>query len=310
MRTISVSELIKNTNLEIISGEKGINGLIKTDMVCHPGMEFAGFFDYYDEQRVIIIGSKEIKYLLTRNINTQKERVEKIFAKNPPAVIYSLNVELPQYFVEFSNKYNVPLLKSNMITDAISSKVYVYLQSKIAPIISVHATLLDINGIGTLIIGKSGIGKSETAMELIKKGHQLVADDLVEIYEKEPGNLIGYAPDILRRYLEIRGIGIVDVVHMFGSQAYSHQKSVRLVVELEKWSEENTYDRIGLENKTIKYFDTEITHVVLPILPGRNVASLVECAANNEKLKYLGYNSALEFTKTVNNLVKGGKKND
>ena len=162
---------------------------------------------------------------------------------------------------------------------------------------------------GTLITGKSGIGKSEIALELVKRGHQLISDDRVEIYQKDVGVLIGSAPKILERYMEIRGIGVVDVVSMFGAGAYRENKKIRLVVELEKWEEGKFYDRIGLENLTNKYFDTEVKKIIIPVSPGRNVATLVEAAAMNEKLKFMGVNSALEFADSVQQLIaKGGKE--
>ena len=155
-------------------------------------------------------------------------------------------------------------------------------------------------------MGHCGIGKSETALDLIKRGHQLISDDLVEIFEKEPGNLIGTAPDILKRYMEIRGIGIVDVVHMFGSGAYRPKKNVKLVIELEAWDKDKYYDRLGLKQETIRFFDTEITKLVIPVLPGRNVALLIESAVLNEKLRiYGGYNDAKTFVDAVNRKARG-----
>ena len=198
------------------------------------------------------------------------------------------------------NKYNVAVLRMDLPTTASSSKLYVYLQDKLAERISVHGTLMDIGGMGTLIIGKSGIGKSETAHDLIKRGHQLVADDLVEIMEREPGNLIGTSPNVLKRYMEIRGIGIVDVISMFGAASYRDKKMIRLVVELEAWDQNKYYDRLGIDEQRAKYFNTEIPKVTIPVMPGRNVALLVESAAMNEKLKYLGTNAAKEFVEKIN----------
>lgn len=163
---------------------------------------------------------------------------------------------------------------------------------------------------GTLIIGESGIGKSETALELIKRDHILISDDLVEMYELTAGNLIGTAPDILQRFLEIRGIGVVDVISMFGSGAYRKQKRVSLVVELEYWKKDKEYDRLGVTKQTIKYLNTDVPKVTIPILPGRNVATLVESAAMNEKLKSLGYNAAITFTKSVTEKARGEREDD
>ena len=307
---VNVRKMASDNNLELISGEEGLDAEIPNDMISRVGLEFAGYFDYFDAKRLILIGSKDANFLARQNNIAIRANVEKIFSAKPPCIVFSKNVIIDPIFIEMSKKYNIAMFRSNMRTTTISSKLYTYLQDKLAERISVHGTLMDINGMGTLIIGKSGIGKSETALELINRGHQLVADDLVEIMEKEPGNLIGSAPEVLRRYMEIRGIGIVDVIHMYGTAAYRDRKMIRLVVELEKWDHDKYYDRLGLDNSKIKYFNTEITKVTIPVLPGRTVALLVESAAMNEKLKFLGHNAAEEFVNTVDAMAskRGGKE--
>ena len=307
---VSVSKMALDNNLELLEGEPTSKHVISDDMISRVGLEFAGYFDYFDSKRLILIGSKDANFLGRLDKEDANKNVERIFSLLPPCVVFSKNVIIDDIFFTMSRKYNIPMYRSNLRTTTISSKLYTYLQERLAERISVHGTLMDINGMGTLIIGKSGIGKSETALELINRGHQLVADDLVEILEKEPGNLIGSAPDILKRYMEIRGIGIVDVVHMYGTAAYRDRKMIRLVVELEKWDNEKYYDRLGLDNSKIKYFNTEITKVTIPVLPGRTVALLVESAAMNEKLKFLGYNAAEEFVNSVdaNASKKGGEE--
>lgn len=303
---VLVKKLVEDNNLEVIVGGAGLDRYIEEEMICRPGMEITGFFDYYEPKRIILIGSKEASYLKSIDEAVAKERVKKIFDFDPPLIVYSLNVTLPDYFKEFAASKAISIVKSNLGTTQTSSKLFTYLQEFLAERISVHGTLLDIHGMGTLIIGHSGIGKSETALDLIKRGHQLISDDLVEIFEKEPGNLIGEAPDILKRYIEIRGIGIVDVVHMFGAGAYRPRKNIRLVIELEAWNKDKYYDRLGLQQETTKYFNTNITKIVLPVLPGRNVALLVESAAINEKLKiYMGHNDAKTFINSVNKKARG-----
>ncbi len=307
---LKLKNIIKEMNLKIIAGSDGLDKAVENEMICRPGMEFAGFFDFYESNRIILIGTKESSFFASLDEKIARERLNYLFLQKPPAFVFSKNVAVPEIFIELGNLHNIAVLKSDLKTTAISSKLYSYLQELLAERVCVHGTLLDINGMGTLIIGKSGIGKSETALDLIKRGHQLISDDLVEIVEKEPGNLIGMAPEILRRYIEIRGIGIVDVVKMFGAAAYRTKKSVRLVVELEKWDQDKYYDRLGLETEKIKYFDTEITKILIPVLPGRNVALLVEAAAMNEKLKIFGYFSAKEFTDRVNKLAAGEENYD
>lgn len=305
---ISVRDLAEASNLELLAGKAGLDAKISEDMISRPGLEFTGFFDYFDSKRVVLVGSKDNSFFKTLSIEKQRENVEKIFKLNPPCLVFSKNVEVDKLFYEMAEKYNICIFKSNLKTTPTSSKLYTYLQDKLAPKISAHGTLIDINGMGTLIIGKSGIGKSETALDLIKRGHQLIADDLVEIIEKEPGNLVGSAPEILRRYMEIRGIGIVDVVTMFGAGAYRDRKNIKLVVELEAWNTDKYYDRLGLDSQKIKYFNTEITKITIPVLPGRTVALLVESAAMNEKLKLMGHFAAQEFITKVNEKASRGEE--
>jgi HPr kinase/phosphorylase len=242
--------------------------------------------------------------------SVRKDRLEKIFQKKPPAMIVSVNVDVDDIILDLGRTYGVAVLKSKLRTTALSSQLYAYLHSKLAPRTSVHGVLLDIHGMGTLITGKSGIGKSETALELVKRGHILVADDIVEIFESTRGVLVGAAPKILERYIEVRGIGIVDVVTMFGAGAYRENKKIRLVVELEHWDRSRTYDRLGLETESMKIFSTELAKITIPVLPGRNVATLVESAAMNQKLKYLGINAAKTLTDAVNTRAAGKKEED
>lgn len=303
---VVVKKIIEDNNLNIFYGETGLDRLVVEDMICRPGMELCGYLDFYEPQRIVLIGTKEATFLTTLPLEMQLERVKNIFSLEPPLIVFSKNVSIPNYFLDFAKEHNIALVKSDLSTTATSSKLYTYLQEILAARISLHATFLDIHGLGTLIMGHSGIGKSETALDLIKRGHQLISDDLVEIFEKEPGNLIGTAPDILKRYMEIRGIGIVDVVHMFGSGAYRPKKNVKLVIELEAWDKDKYYDRLGLKQEKIKFFDTEITKMVIPVLPGRNVALLIESAALNEKLRiYDGYNDAKTFVDAVNKKARG-----
>lgn len=305
---MNVKKLVKDINLKVVAGENGLERKIVDANVTRPGLEFAGFFDFFEPKRIMLMGSKESSFLKTVDVNDSIERISKIFEMNPPCLICSLNVEVPDFLIELGNKYNVPILKSELRTTAISSNLYNYLQEKLAPVQTIHGVLMDINGMGTLIMGKSGIGKSETAMELIKRGHQLISDDRVDVFEKEPGNLIGRSPKVLQHYIELRGIGIVDVVHLFGAGAFRESKKIRLVVELENWEEGKYYDRLGIESETVRIFNTDVHKVVIPVLPGRNLALLVESAALNEKLKTFGINSALEFTQSINNLAESGKE--
>ena len=307
---LKIKNLIQDLDLELLSNKKSLEREIKSEMLSRPGVELAGFLDFFDPERLILIGSKELSFMKLLPYDIRRNRIEDIMMKRPPGFIFSMNVDIEELFMEFGNQYNVAILKSKTRTTPLSSTLYAYLHSKLAPRTSVHGVLVDIHGMGTLITGKSGIGKSETALELIKRGHILVSDDRVDIFEATPGVLIGAAPKILERYIEIRGIGIVDVVQMFGAGAYRENKKIRLVVELEHWKKGKQYDRLGIETDSVKYFNTELAKITIPILPGRNVATLVESAAMNQKLKYLGYNAAQELTDEVAKRAKGMRKGD
>ena len=305
MKSILISKFQEDNGLELLAGKEGLNKVLTVDEISRPGLEFTGFFDFFDNKRIVLVGSKDASFLSTLPNEVRKKNVEKLFSLNPPCIVFSKNVKVDELFYEMAEKYSIALFRTKLRTTPSSSKLFTYLQDNFAERLSVHGTLMDINGMGTLIIGKSGIGKSETALDLIKRGHQLIADDLVEIIEKEPGNLIGTSPEILRRYMEIRGIGIVDVVNMFGASSYRDRKNIRLVCELEEWDESKYYDRLGIDSQKIKYFNTEIAKITIPVLPGRTVALLVESAAMNEKLKLLGYNAAEEFVSKVDKRASG-----
>jgi len=307
---LKVRHIVRDLSLDVLIGGDALETSITAEMLARPGVELAGFFDFYDPSRIVMIGSKETAFMKLFEPSVRKDRLEKIFQKKPPAMIVSVNVDVDDIILDLGRTYGVAVLKSKLRTTALSSQLYAYLHSKLAPRTSVHGVLLDIHGMGTLITGKSGIGKSETALELVKRGHILVADDIVEIFESTRGVLVGAAPKILERYIEVRGIGIVDVVTMFGAGAYRENKKIRLVVELEHWDRSRTYDRLGLETESMKIFSTELAKITIPVLPGRNVATLVESAAMNQKLKYLGINAAKTLTDAVNRRAAGKKEED
>lgn len=303
---VSVRELVNDLMLELLTKENGLDNVITEDEITSPGLEIAGFYNYFEPARIIMIGSKEATYLLSL-AEKAYERIEYLFRHNPPAVVFSRNVSVPDFIIELGYKYHVAILKSELRTTPLNSKLYSYLREKLAERITVHGVLMDINGMGTLIIGKSGIGKSETALELLKRGHQLIADDCVEIYEKEVGVLIGNPPATIAQFLEVRGVGIVNVVEMFGAGAFRENKKIRLVIELEQWNKDKVYDRLGLVNEKETYFHSELPKKTIPVLPGRNTAVLVEAAAMNEKLKYLGYDGALDLTTKIGKIARGEK---
>ena len=302
---IKVKNIVKSLQLVLINNKKTMNRIIESDLLSRPGVELAGFFDFFDSKRIVLIGSKEASFLNLLDSGTQIERLKELLQNKPPCIIFSKNVEIKKEFISFGNQYNVAILKSENRTTALSYILYEYLHAKLSPKKTVHGVLVDIHGLGTLIIGKSGIGKSETALELIKRGHLLIADDRIDLFESSKGSIVGFAPEITKKLIEVRGIGIINVVEMFGAGAFREDKKIRLVVELEKWNEETVYDRLGSKKQYIRYFNSEIPKIVIPVLPGRNVATLVETAASNQKLKYLGYDASTMFIRAVTKKAKG-----
>ncbi len=300
---LTVQDLINAFKLEILAGDSGTDKPLKRSQVSRPGLELAGLFDFYENDRVQIFGSKEVHFYGWLQEHEREIRTKMLFEKLPPLIVFSVNTEVPERFIRFGNEFGITVCKSNKKTSALTSSIFLYLSSKLAKRKSLHGTLLDVSGVGVLIRGKSGLGKSEVALELVRRGHQLVADDRVDIYQREFGVLVGEAPELLKKYLEIRGIGIVNVVSLFGVKAYKENKKIMLVIDLELWNNELSYDRLGLEDEKIKFFDTEVSYIRVPVSEGRNVASLVEAAAMNARLKYLGTNSALEFTKELDALL-------
>jgi HPr kinase/phosphorylase len=308
MNKLTVEDLVKEINLEVIAGETGLNKDINSKMLSRPGLELAGLFDFYEDERLQIIGSKEVTFFYWLNPEDQKNRVESLFRENTPGFIFSSNFEIPEVFIENGNKHNIPILRSKKHTTALMIDITSYLQEELAEMTSMHGVLVDVHGIGVLIRGKSGIGKSEAALELLKRGHKLIADDNVHIYEKDPGTIVGKAPKILEKVMEIRGIGIINVMHMFGASSYRHKKRITLVVDLE--GEDYQFDRLGAEESTIRILNTDVAHARIPIRPGRNTASLIEVAAINRRLRYMGYNAAQEFMDNLTHLIDHNKKNN
>ncbi|HPF42864.1 MAG TPA: HPr(Ser) kinase/phosphatase, partial [Bacillota bacterium] len=228
----------------------------------------------------------------------------------PPAFVFSTNVAVPKLFLELGDEFDIPVLKSSYATTSLFSELFSFLQAKLAERKALHGVLLDINGVGVMIVGESGLGKSEVALELIRRGYMLVADDMVEIYQVEKGVLIGEAPELLKKYLEIRGIGIVNIIYLFGVKAYRETKKISLMVELEKWDDYKEFDRLGTKQESRRIFDTDVPYVGLPITEARNTATLVEAAAYAFKSRSLGYQSSDEFSENLSRkIAENGKRN-
>jgi HPr kinase/phosphorylase len=306
---MSLKELTNEINLDIAWGNDYLSREVNRVMTSRPAVElYADYFNYYESERIQIIGSKEMAIFNMLNPEDKVTRVDKLFSFNPPAFIFFRSNDAPAEFVAAAIKYKIPILKSSLSTSSLISNLTAILTEGLAERQSVHGVMLDVYGVGVLLTGKSGIGKSETALELIKRGHLLISDDRVDIYQREPGLVVGEAPKVTEKLMEIRGIGIVNVVDLFGVGSFRSNKRIMLVVDLVRWEDVKTNDRIGLRNETIKYFDTEIPKITVPVQPGRNMTTLVEVAALNSRLKYMGVNAAEEFARRIAQLVDGGKE--
>ncbi|SOC40116.1 HPr(Ser) kinase/phosphatase [Ureibacillus acetophenoni] len=303
MISVTTKDVIEKFNLTLVSGNEGIGRYIRTSDISRPGLEMAGYFTHYPANRVQLIGKTEHSFLEMLPSNIKKERMLRLCSHETPAIIISRGNEAPEELIQASNENNVPVLLTTMKTTRFSSRLTNYLESKLAPYVAMHGVLVDVYGIGVLIIGKSGVGKSETALELIKKGHRLVADDCVEIRQEAEDLLMGTPPPLLEHLLEIRGIGIIDIMTLFGASAVRSQKRITLIVELENWDPEKVYDRLGLDEEKMKIIDTEITKLTIPVQPGRNVSVIIEVAAMNYRLKRLGVNAAQEFSRRLEEVI-------
>jgi HPr kinase/phosphorylase len=301
METIlTVRDVIAGLKLDVLAGARGVDRPVANPNLSKPGLELAGMFDFYEHDRIQIVGSKEGTFFHWLNENDQNVRTRMLFEKQPPAFVFSRNVVVPDLFLRLGEEFGIPVLKSAYKTTSLFGELFNFLQARLAERQRLHGVLLDINGVGVVITGESGVGKSEVALELVRRGYMLVADDIVEVYQKEKGIVIGQAPDLLKKYLEIRGIGIVNVVNLFGIRAYRETKRVSVFVNLVKWDAFADFDRLGLKDDVRVVFDTEVTSVSIPITEARNTATLVEAAAYDFKAKQLGYHSAKQFDAELN----------
>jgi HPr kinase/phosphorylase len=301
---VRTKDIIEKFSLELISGEEGINRPITISDISRPGIEMAGYFTYYPAERVQLLGKTELSFFQQLDSEDRKIRMEQLCTDITPAIIVSREMEVPPELMEASERESVPVLRSHMKTTRLSSHLTNYLESRLAPTTAVHGVLVDVYGIGVLITGKSGVGKSETALELVKRGHRLVADDCVEIRQEDQDTLIGNAPGLIEHLLEIRGLGIINVMTLFGAGAVRSYKRISLIINLELWDQTKQYDRLGLEEEKMKIIDTDVTKLTVPVRPGRNLAVIIEVAAMNFRLKRMGINAAEQFSNRLTDVIE------
>ena len=283
---------------------------ISSPEINRPALQLAGYFEHFASERVQIIGYVEYTYLKSLDRDVKLANYEQFLSSDIPCVIYSTRTEPDEDMIELAKKYHKPLLSSHRITSDLMAEVIRWLGVELAPCISIHGVLMDVYGEGILIMGESGIGKSEAALDLIRRGHRLVTDDVVEIRKINNNTLIGTSPDITRYFIELRGIGIIDVKTLFGVECVKEQQTIDLVIKLEDWKKDKEYDRLGLEEEYTEILGNNIVCHSIPIRPGRNLAVICEAAAANHRQKKMGYNAAKELYRRVENNLKNGNSTE
>ena len=298
--SISLQQVMQEFSLEpIYLPTSAEDILITSSEVTRPGLPLCGFFDLFDANRVQIFGRAEMNYVAEKAAAGDLSPVENLFAKHPAAAVVTSEMEVPEFMVQCAKKQDVPILRTKDRTSQFIAAMIAYLNVQLAPRITRHGVLVEVYGEGVLILGDSGVGKSETAIELVKRGHRLIADDAVEIKRPSAKALVGSAPEIIRHYVELRGIGIVDVRRLFGMGAVKQTEKIDLVVTLEPWVQGKMYDRLGMESETTEILGIKVPSLTIPVRPGRNLAVVLEIAAMNNRQKKMGYNTAEEFNRRL-----------
>lgn len=300
MFTVTLREIADEFQLEEVCVTKRLEEvLVTTSDVNRPGLQLTGYLDYFGTDRIQTIGKVENTYLASLSPEQRLSRLDNYFRTGFPCIVIARGLEVFDEMIEVSRKYGIPILRTNDVTSRFLSGLILYLNVKLAPRISMHGVLVEVYGEGVLILGESGVGKSETALELVKRGHRLIADDVVEVRKVSDKTLLGTAPDIIRHFIEIRGIGILDVKYLYGVGSVKVQENINLVIKLELWDEKKNYDRLGLVDEYTDILGIKVPSLNIPVRPGRNLAIIVEVAAMNHRQKKMGYNAAMRINERV-----------
>ncbi len=298
--SVTLDKLAEESNLTIAYTPTDLKNIkVYTAEVYRPGIMLAGYYQYFDRTRIQILGLTEISYLQELDDEMRRTHLEKLFSFVPPAVIVTRGIEPMPEMLEFAKKYGVALLLSTEMTSPLLSSLITTLNTELAPRVTRHGVLVEVYGEGILITGDSGVGKSETAIELVKRGHRLIADDAVELRKVSSRKIMGAAPQNIRHFIELRGIGIINVARLFGVGAVKNSVEVEMVVELEPWDRTKNYDRTGLETDTYDILGVQVPSLLIPVMPGRNLAVILETAAMNNRQKEMGYNAAEELLQSL-----------
>ncbi|MGN0160012.1 MAG: HPr(Ser) kinase/phosphatase [Lachnospiraceae bacterium] len=300
MDQVELTQVIEKMGLKNRTPQIAVDNIfLHIPEINRPALQLSGFYDHFDNDRMQIIGNVEYAYLSTLDEETRRLRYIQLLSSNIPCLVFCRGLEPEQMLLEIALKYSVPILQYHETTSSFMAEAIRWLKVQLAPTITIHGVLVDVYGEGVLIMGESGVGKSEAALELIKRGHRLVSDDAVQISKVSDATLIGTAPDITRHFIELRGIGIVDVKTLFGVQSVKETQTINMVVKLEEWSKDKEYDRLGLEDEYTEFLGNKVVCMTVPIRPGRNIAIIVESAAVNFRQKQMGYNAAQELYNRV-----------
>ena len=306
MSKIEIQKIVEKMNLKNLTPDVGLaDKYVEVPDINRPALQLTGFFDHFDAERVQIIGYVEYTFLEQMDEATKIKVYETLLAYKIPCIIFCRALKPDQELLEKAQELDVPIFSTEMKTSAFTAELIRWLNVQLAPCISIPGVLVDVYGVGVMIMGESGIGKSEAALELVRRGHRLVSDDVVEIRKVSDDTLVGTAPDVTKHFIELRGIGIVDVKMLYGVQSVRETQNIELVITLEDWDREKKYDRLGMEEQYTEFLGNKVVCHQLPIRPGRNLSIIVETAAINYRQKKMGYNAAEELYKRVQrNLAK------
>ena len=299
--SVALSQLVQEFNLTILHESTDYAAIrLTVEDVARPGLQLTGFFDHYEPMRLQVMGNVEMSYMAKQSEEERNRVYDRLFSYKFPAMLIARGIQPDEQLMAMAIKHNITLLSTGQRTSAITSGIITYLKEALAPRISRHGVLVEAYGEGVLITGESGIGKSEAALELVKRGHRLIADDAVEITRVSANCLMGTSPELIRNYIELRGIGIINVAKLFGIGAIKHDNEINLVVNIVPWNTHENYDRLGLEDHYTEILGVNVPMYTIPITPGRNLAMIIEVAAMNNRQRRIGYNAALEFTEQIN----------
>ena len=300
--TITLKEIEKEFSLEVVYAPAGYEAIeISSTDINRPGLQLSGFYEFFDHTRAAVMGRVETMYLTTLSPDERRDRFDVLFAKGVPFVVFTRNLEVYPEVIEVAKKYGTPIFRTPDVTSNFMAALISYLNVQLAPRITRHGVLVEVYGEGILLLGESGVGKSETAIELVKRGHRLIADDAVELKRVSAKSIVGSAPEIIRHFIELRGIGVVDVRRIFGMGSVKLTEKIDLVINLEIWKDGKQYDRFGAETNYTSILGIDIPCLTVPVKPGRNLAVIIEVAAMNNRHKKMGYNAAEELSARLSN---------